>query len=218
MTPEIQIIRQKDYNHTPDTTGEALLLEKAPSIKVWVPEKTVVVLGASQKPEEEINVAKVQSAGIPVFKRAGGGGAVVLSPRCICYGILLPREGIPPIQKSLEYFAGLFQSYLKEEHQISSNLRGNGDLCLGQKKILGSSLYLPRGVVLYLASVLVEDSLDLIRQYLSHPSREPEYRKGRDHSEFVTALQSESPNFLSPAKLSRAFSEWLSRQKLGLPG
>lgn len=217
MIHQIQIIRQKDYHHTPDTTGEALLLEKAPAIKVWVPEKTVVVLGASQKPEEEINVAEVQKAGIPVFKRAGGGGAVILSPRCICYGILLPREGIPPIQKTLEYFAGLFQSYLDQEHQLSSSLRGNGDLCLDQKKILGSSLYLPRGVVLYLASVLVEDSLDLIGQYLSHPSREPDYRQGRDHSEFVTALQTKCPSFLTPNELSRHFTEWLSRQKLFLP-
>ena len=68
-------------------------------------------------------------------------------------------------------------------------MRGVSDLCLGERKIAGSSLRLACGRVLFQISVLVAPDLALFERYLRHPSREPEYRRGRSHREFVTSLR-----------------------------
>jgi lipoate-protein ligase A len=71
--------------------------------------------------------------------------------------------------------------------------RGTGDLCVGDRKFLGSSLFRRRRLLFYQASLLVSANLSLLDRYLAHPSREPEYRRGRSHRDFVTNLCQVSP-------------------------
>jgi lipoate-protein ligase A len=70
------------------------------------------------------------------------------------------------------------------------------------RKVMGSSLYLPRECALYLGSFLVSTPIALLDRFLAHPSREPEYRQGRSHGDFVRNL-SEIPglSFMTPAWL-----------------
>jgi lipoate-protein ligase A len=70
--------------------------------------------------------------------------------------------------------------------------RGLSDICIGDKKILGSSLYMPRGRAHYQASLLVHCDLNIMFKYLKHPSREPDYRRGRRHEDFLTTLKFEN--------------------------
>ena len=63
-----------------------------------------------------------------------------------------------------------------------------GDVAIDDLKVLGSSLYANREVALYQGSLLVDPDLDRIARYLPHPSREPDYRRGRSHAEFLTSL------------------------------
>jgi lipoate-protein ligase A len=42
--------------------------------------------------------------------------------------------------------------------------------------------------VYYSASLLVKPDVSLVERYLRHPPREPEYRRGRSHREFMGAL------------------------------
>jgi lipoate-protein ligase A len=72
-------------------------------------------------------------------------------------------------------------------HGIS--MRGVSDLCLSDRKIAGSSLRLWRGRLLFQIAVLVDSDIDLLERYLRHPSREPDYRRGRSHRDFVTSLR-----------------------------
>jgi lipoate-protein ligase A len=41
---------------------------------------------------------------------------------------------------------------------------------------------------LYSATLLVDPDLDLVERYLAHPPREPEYRRGRPHRDFMGRL------------------------------
>jgi lipoate-protein ligase A len=77
---------------------------------------------------------------------------------------------------------------LRRTAGIQTEIRGTGDLCLGDRKVLGSSAFSGRGAFFYQASLLVEANLDLMERYLRHPSREPTYRRGRGHREFLTTL------------------------------
>ena len=60
---------------------------------------------------------------------------------------------------------------------------------MGERKVVGSSAFCGRGAFLYQASVLVELDLGLVERYLLHPSREPPYRRGRRHRDFLMNLR-----------------------------
>ncbi|MEW6490313.1 MAG: hypothetical protein AB1578_20690, partial [Thermodesulfobacteriota bacterium] len=66
---------------------------------------------------------------------------------------------------------------------------GTGDLCHGDRKVAGSSAFAGRGAFFYQASLLVDADLGLVDRYLRHPGREPAYRRGRPHREFLTTLR-----------------------------
>jgi lipoate-protein ligase A len=66
-----------------------------------------------------------------------------------------------------------------------------GDLCVGDRKVLGSSGFRRRDVFFYQASLLVDIDMAVVERYLRHPSSEPEYRRGRSHRAFLTTLRGE---------------------------
>ena len=118
----------------------------------------------------------------------GGGGAVFLTDGCVCVALRFRRN---PEWAIADYFAagnGLVASALREAFGIAAGTRGVSDLAVGDKKIAGSSLYLPRQCGVYLASILVNMRLGDLDRYLRHPSREPDYRGRRAHADFVANL------------------------------
>ena len=70
--------------------------------------------------------------------------------------------------------------------------KGIFDICIGDKKILGSSIYRRNKLLFYQSSSLTNLGLNIIAKYLKYPSREPDYRNGRAHEHFLTSLQKES--------------------------
>jgi lipoate-protein ligase A len=67
--------------------------------------------------------------------------------------------------------------------------RGVSDLALGDRKLGGSCLRRERGLAHYTTTLLVDPDLALLDRYLQHPPREPDYRAGRTHRDFVTTLR-----------------------------
>ena len=66
--------------------------------------------------------------------------------------------------------------------------RGTSDLALGDMKIAGTSLYLGSRSALFHAVVNLAEEPETIARYLRMPPREPDYRAGRSHTDFVTSL------------------------------
>ena len=66
---------------------------------------------------------------------------------------------------------------------------GTSDLAIGDRKIGGSCIYRVPGLLFYSTTLLLDPDIDLIERYLRHPPREPDYRKGRPHREFMTSLK-----------------------------
>ena len=69
--------------------------------------------------------------------------------------------------------------------------KGISDICIGEKKILGSAMHRKENRLVYHAVLNIEEEPYIMEKYLLHPKREPEYRSGRSHSMFVTSLKSE---------------------------
>src|SRR5687768_7349763 len=52
-------------------------------LKSWIPSEPVVVLGRSNKRRTEANRDRCEQDGIPILKRLGGGGTVILHDECL---------------------------------------------------------------------------------------------------------------------------------------
>lgn len=160
---------------------------EGPFVWLWESTRTECVLGAGT-PQGDVDLALCAASEVPVYRRKGGGGAVVLSPGCLiitaCYDGRRRQFATQWIEPIATAIARAVQSLGLEDVRV----RGLGDVALGERKILGSSLYANREVALYQGSLLVDSDLDLIPLYLPHPSREPDYRRGRSHLDFVTSL------------------------------
>jgi lipoate-protein ligase A len=149
---------------------------------------TEIVLGRSRKIEDDVLIDACIRDGIPILRRAGGGGTVVLSKGTIIISIA-GKSSLPFHLR--EHLCGVNEIIIKILRRFNIkdlSIKGFSDIALGERKILGSSLYRRGEIVLYQGSLLFNPDLNLMNRYLKHPDREPEYRRGRIHTEFVTSI------------------------------
>ncbi|HWI64085.1 MAG TPA: hypothetical protein VNT75_19785 [Symbiobacteriaceae bacterium] len=163
---------------------------EGPFIWLWEPAALECVLGAGT-PAEDVDLALCAASGVPVYRRKGGGGAVILGP-----GDLVITAAYDATQKQFasQWINPIAEAIVRAVAGLGvqgAHVRGLGDVAIEERKILGSSLYANRRVALYQGSLLVDPDLSLIPSYLPHPSKEPDYRRGRDHLNFVTSLARE---------------------------
>lgn len=160
------------------------------AVNCWVPTDFMVVLGASNSEEIEVDTHNCSAERVPILKRYGGGGTVVLYPGCAVVSLgcwvrqhfqnkfyfeLVNNAVISALGSRWPELGGLGQS-------------GLSDIVYGDLKVAGTSLFRSRNYLLYQASILVDCQIEVIDKYLKHPSREPEYRRGRSHKSFLTGL------------------------------
>jgi len=160
-------------------------------VKVWEPAFLCIVLGQSNHLENSIIIENVQKDGIPVYKRPSGGETVVLSAKMSVISIVKPEKVLKSPRVYFNDYNGKIIRALKTLGIKSLSLKGISDICLGKQKILGSSIYRNKDMVFYHAVLNRAESVELLERYLRHPPREPEYRGGRSHKDFVTSLHAE---------------------------
>jgi lipoate-protein ligase A len=160
------------------------------ALNVFVPSSPMVVLGSSNDASLEVDLESCKALGVPVTRRYGGGGTVVLYDGCVVvsFGTWVKE----PYQNNF-YFKLVNQAMidsLKDRWSSFAGLSQNGisDIVFGQQKVAGTSLFRSRHYLLYQASLLVRLDKALIGSVLNHPTKEPEYRKGRSHESFLTCL------------------------------
>lgn len=157
--------------------------------RAWAVGETVVVVGRSNRPDREVHLEQCRRDGVPVRRRRGGGGAVVLAPGCVVVELAAAVEDRVAVARHMARAVERLARALEEAAGVAVTRRGTGDLCVGERKFAGSSVFSRRGVFCYQASVLVAMDLALVDRYLPHPSREPEYRAGRPHGRFLVNLR-----------------------------
>ncbi|GAB4260452.1 lipoyl protein ligase domain-containing protein [Deferrisoma sp.] len=167
----------------------AEVLARGGGVRVWPVTEVAVVLGRSGRPEAEVFLDRCRADRVPVYRRRGGGGTVVLAPGCWVVSVSRPLESPVGVGRLLRRTVEVLAEVAGGAAGLRLAPRGTGDLCAGERKVLGSSAFARRGGFLYQASLLVEMDLDLVDRYLPHPPREPAYRRGRPHREFLTTLR-----------------------------
>jgi len=164
----------------PDATTNAFL--------VWQPAETVIVLGQSNQAETAVHTDLAEQDGIPVYKRNTGGQTVILTPKTLVISVRLISEKLDNPQVYFKRINHLIIEGLSNLGISDLNERGISDIAIGEKKILGSSIYRKRNMVFYHAVLNIGETPEFIGRYLKHPTREPDYRSGRKHEDFVTSI------------------------------
>jgi lipoate-protein ligase A len=158
---------------------------------VWVPERFCIVLGQSNEPGESIHTAVAEEENIPVYKRPSGGETVILSPNTLVMSFVKRNEPLRSPKRFFSLFNGTIIDSLTSLGVKGLGQKGISDICIGEKKILGSSIYRNKNLLLYHAVLNISEPVSNMEKYLKHPSREPDYRAGRSHADFVTSLAAE---------------------------
>ncbi|WP_145269965.1 lipoate--protein ligase family protein [Tautonia plasticadhaerens] len=177
---------------------EALLIEAdrrgdaGPGIlRSWELPGPAVVMGASCRMAEAVDRDACLLDGVPVSRRASGGGTVLIGPGALSVSVILPIASVPggaAVGELQRWVLGRLADRLRALGP-PVEVRGSGDLALGGRKCSGSAQRRLRRCALVHASILYDLPADLIARYLGvPPRRQPEYRAGRDHAAFVTNL------------------------------
>lgn len=173
------------------------------------PNDYFLVLGQSNTAEKSLHTDAVIRDGIHVTKRPTGGEAVMLTPKTL---VITVARSFPEIIPFRDYFSMVNRTImdcLSELGVTGLGSRGISDITIGARKILGSSMRNISNRLVYHAVLNVAEDPELFEKYLRHPVREPDYRAGRSHREFVTSLRAEGYSF-TPDELAASLNEKLA--------
>lgn len=147
-----------------------------------------VVLARSNNPETELHLDACATDGVPVLRRRGGGGTVVLGPGCVVLTLAFFAQSLFRNETYFQCVNQMWIDGLKDVCGLDVSQKGISDLAIGDRKVAGTSLFRRKHLVVYQGSLLVDPDWAGIERYLRHPSREPDYRRGRSHRTFLTSL------------------------------
>jgi lipoate---protein ligase len=198
MWPETLRLSEVTRSTVAENLGEDMALlhavnadPTAATLRLWESPDYAVVVGKSNVIEQEVDVAACETEAVPILRRESGGGAVVIGPGCLCFSLALP---IPPEFPALG-ISGVTRALMQRLAAALSSpsehvsVRGISDLAVGNRKICGNSQRWLRSAFLHHGTILYDFDLPRIARYLKSPSREPGYRDGRSHLDFVANLR-----------------------------
>ena len=159
-----------------------------PRVHVYPYDEVAVVIGRGGKQESELRTDNIAADGVPLYRRPGGGCAVVLDPGNVIVSLALPLPGIGHIKSTFNLVTDWMIAGLATVGVPDVVQRGVSDLVIAERKIGGSCVYRTRGFLYYSTTILIDQNMPLVGRYLLHPPREPEYRRGRSHEQFMGSL------------------------------
>ncbi len=158
------------------------------TLRLWWAGSPTVVIGRSEVPEVVANLETCRSLGIEVIRRATGGGTVLQMPGVLNYSITAPAPAMFDIRHTFavgaRYLVRVLAGFGLEGCQ-----RGISDVAVGDLKVSGNAMAKRWGGLLLHGTLLYDLDIDLVERCLRHPPREPDYRGGRSHRQFITTLK-----------------------------
>jgi lipoate-protein ligase A len=140
-----------------------------------------------------VNVAACSADGVPVLRRASGGGTVLIGPGCLCFSLVLAYDSAPEledIRASNRYVLGRVANAL--EPITTATFEGTSDLAVNGVKISGNAQQRKRRHFLHHGTILCGFKISQLARYLLAPERQPDYRRGRAHEDFAVNVPATS--------------------------
>lgn len=186
-----------------------------PVLRFWESDRLFVVLGRSSRVTDDVDLAACHKDGLPILRRASGGGTVLQGPGCLSYALVLPLDWHPDLANIratnrliLERMATALRRW-----EPTTAFQGISDLAINNRKISGNAQRRTGKSLLFHGTILHDMGADLIARYLKHPSRQPEYRSDRPHQAFLRTINA------PPQAIKRAIAAAWSAEPIdtGLP-
>jgi lipoate-protein ligase A len=163
-------------------------------LRFWEPREHFVAVGYANKVATEVNVAACEARGIPVLRRCSGGGAVVQGPGCLNYTLVLRITADGPLHN-----IGIANQFIMRQNraaiesairnpQSAIAVRGHTDLAIGERKFSGNSQRRRKHFLLFHGTFLLNFDFALVSELLPMPSKQPDYREHRAHTDFLMNL------------------------------
>jgi lipoate-protein ligase A len=174
---------------------EALLLEAEAGrggevLRLWEWPQPAVVLGSGCVLREDVDEDTCAADGVPVLRRSSGGGTVLLGRGCLLFSLVLAFDRSPALAAVRPSYGYILErmSEAFADRVPGIGQAGISDLATGGRKFSGNAQQRKRNFLLHHGTLLYDFDLALIGRYLRPPARQPEYRAGRDHLDFVMNL------------------------------
>jgi lipoate-protein ligase A len=184
-------------------------------LRLWRPTAPLVVLGYANEPATEVNLLACAAEGIPILRRCSGGGTVLLSPGTLCYAVVLQMARDP----ALESISGANRYVLQRVARAARSatgaavtIDGDTDLVVDGRKCAGNAQRRLRHTLLFHGSLLVNADFRQIARCLPMPSRQPGYRSGRTHEDFLRNLGGDMPPLQAALR-----AEWEAQETSSAP-
>jgi lipoate-protein ligase A len=162
------------------TDGEAL--------RVWTCGRPVVVIGRSGRVEEDVDLPSCREAGVPILRRASGGGAVVLAPGCLNFSLALRFARRPGLGSVAGSYAVILGRIARGLGLSGLARRGVADLAWHGRKVSGNAQLRGRHGLVHHGTLLHAFDPALPSRFLHEPRRQPRYRARRVHADFIGNL------------------------------
>lgn len=154
------------------------------SLRFWESSTTFVVLGVAGKLHADVQVERCRQDGIPVLRRASGGGTVLQGPGCLNYALVLSLEARPELRDLTRCYREILG---RTAAALGSDVRqdGTSDMTFGGRKLSGSAQKRGRRAILHHGTILYSFDLERVSSYLREPASQPPYRASRAHEDFI---------------------------------
>ena len=174
-----------------DLALDELLVSRAEALaRVWSPPGRAAVIGVGSKAAAELDLEACRADGLRVLRRMTGGSAVLVTPEVACFSLVFPHALFPDAKRISGAYglATTLTARALGELGLSAEFEPPGDLAIGGRKLVGFAQARRRRATLVHGVIPVALDLTELERYLAHPPREPAYRAGRAHEEFVTTV------------------------------
>ena len=165
-------------------------------LRFWEPQQHFVVVGYANKVATEVNVPACESRGVPILRRCSGGGTVLQGPVCLNYTLVLniqADELLHSIAAANHCIMERNRTALEWLLQRPVAIEGHTDLTVDGFKFSGNSQRRRRRFLLFHGTFLLNFDIALIEALLPAPSKQPDYRQDRTHTDFLTNLRQPAP-------------------------
>jgi lipoate-protein ligase A len=184
-------------------------------LRFWEPRDYFVVAGYSNTVAHEINLEACRRAGFGIFRRCSGGGTVLQGPGCLNYSLALGITGRPELEtipSANRHIMSRHREALRAALGRAVEVCGVSDLAIGGLKFSGNAQRRKRRALLFHGTFLLRFDLGLMEKILTMPTRQPDYRIGRPHAQFLMNLDAPTPAIKTALR-----DAWRADADLGTP-
>jgi lipoate-protein ligase A len=158
------------------------------SIRFWWGGPAAVVLGFGETTEQVVDAEACRNLGVEVLTRSTGGGSVLQTSGVFNYSFIKPLDSILDPKRGFRFGTDLVIAVL-QSFGLAGEAEGISDVAVRGRKISGNAQAQRRRALIVHGTLLVDFDCRLAEKVLRHPVREPEYRRGRRHREFLVSLK-----------------------------